>query len=128
MAYDRQKIEAKALKAIEENELTFFDEICLFVEPSRKTLYEWEMHKSDIIKEAIEKNRVKKKNKMRNKWGESDNATLQIAAYKLIAEPEEIDRITVNKFEHSGKDGGPIQTENKLIVEVHDYTDGPKAE
>lgn len=124
MAYDKAEIEKKALEAIIEHELTFFDEITLYVEPTRKTLYEWELHKSDNIKEALEKNRLKKKKKMRCKWEDSDNATLQIAAYKLIADDDEIAKITMTKTsnEHSGINGGAIQTETKHVVEFHDFT------
>jgi 23S rRNA G2069 N7-methylase RlmK/C1962 C5-methylase RlmI len=122
MAYDRTEIEAQAVKAIEEHKLTFFDEISLYVEPTRATLYEWGFDKLDTIKEAIAKNRIQKKKKMRNKWEDSENATLQIAAYKLIAEDEEIAKITMNKMELSGDKGGPIQTENKHVVEFHDFS------
>jgi hypothetical protein len=124
MAYNKTEIEAKAIQAIKENELTFFDEITLYVEPTRKTLYEWELHKSDNIKEVLEKNRLTRKKKMRKKWEDSDNATLQIAAYKLIADDEEIAKITMTKTsnEHTGKDGNPIQNEIKHVVEFHDFT------
>lgn len=126
MAYDKEEIVGKALKAIEENNITFFDDICLYVEPSRATLYDWELDKLDTIKEALGKNKIRRKKKMRDKWEESDNATLQIAAYKLLAEPEEIERITVSKVqsEQSGPNGGPIQTENRHVVEFHDMSNG----
>jgi hypothetical protein len=107
MAYDKSEIEQKAIEAIKDNELTFFDEICLFVEPSRATLYNLELDKLDSIKESLAKNKLKKKNKMRKKWEDSDNATLQISAYKLLATDEELEKLTVNnnKNQHSGELG-----------------------
>jgi len=41
------------------------------------------------IKEAIKKNRVKTKNSLKAKWYRSDNATLQVALYKLISDDDE---------------------------------------
>jgi hypothetical protein len=122
MAYDKGDIEDKALKVIQENKLVYFDELCLYLQPSRATLYNMGIDKLDSIKEAIGKNRVERKKKMRNKWEESDNATLQIAAYKLIAEDDEIAKITMSRVESTGKDGGAIQSDHKHVVEFHDFT------
>jgi hypothetical protein len=56
----------------------------------------------ETIKSELGKNKIKAKRKMRNKWSESENATLQLAAYKLIAEKEELDALTMNKLDHAG--------------------------
>lgn len=117
MAYDKEAVEKEILDAIEKNFITFFDDITLFVEPSRKTLYDWKLHESDTIKEAIRRNKLEIKRQMRQRWQKHDSPVLQIAAYKLIAEDEEIAKITMNKVELSGKDGAAIQTENKHVVE-----------
>lgn len=125
MAYDKEKIEKEILKAIEEEELTFFSEVPLFVSPARSTLYELELDKSDKIKELLSANKLKLKNKMRRKWRESDNATLQISAYKLLADDDELKRLTVNKAEVSGPNGESLpQPQTGIFIGV-DYSKLP---
>jgi hypothetical protein len=103
MAYDRVKLEKQIIEAIEREELTFFSEIVLFVKPALSTLYEMELEKSETIKAALEANKLRQKAKMRKKWVDSDNATLQISAYKLIADNEELEKLTMNKVDASVK-------------------------
>jgi hypothetical protein len=124
MAYDREKVIEDALNAIKEHKLTFFEEIALYVEPSLSTLYEWKLEESEAVKNALKINKISRKVKMRKKWEDSDNAALQLAAFKLIAEKEEIEKLTMSKVanEQSGPNGGPIQTESKHVVEFHDFT------
>jgi hypothetical protein len=121
MAYNKEELEKQILKAIEENELTFFNEIPLYIAPTLSTLYEWEFEKSEAIKNLLEQNKVRQKSKMRRKWRESDNPALQIAAFKLLADDEEMKKLTMTKVESSGPNGGSIQTESKHVVEFRNY-------
>jgi hypothetical protein len=98
MAYDRDKILNKCLEAIKKNKLVFFDEISQYVEPDRSSLYNWGFDKLDNIKQALEDNRVSYKSNMRNRWIQSDQPTLQIAAYKLMASDEEFERLTLQQI------------------------------
>lgn len=127
MAYNKEELEQQILKVIEENELTFFNEISLYVAASRATLYNQEVDKLDTIREALETNRIKQKAAMRKKWRGSDNPALQISAYRLLADEEEMKKLTMNKVETSGPNGGAIQTESKHIVEFRDYGKGDQA-
>src|SRR5687768_14600230 len=122
MAYDKEKIEAEAVKIIEKEKLTFFNDLQIYLEPAMSTLYEWGLEKSESIKKALAINRLSQKKKMRINWQDSDNPTLQVAAYKLLADDEELIKLTSSKHELSGDKGGPIKTENKHIVEFHDFT------
>lgn len=88
------------MRVIREEKLTFFNDLSLFIEPTMSTLYEWEFEKSETIKAELGKNRLASKKKMRRKWEDSDNATLQLAAYKLIADKEELESLTVNKVDN----------------------------
>ena len=98
MAYDKDEILSKCLKAIEEHKCTTFDEMSLYVEPSRETLYQWELHKSDIIKEAIGKQKVIAKSRMKKNWQSQEAApALQIAAFKLMADEDEFNKLITNK-------------------------------
>jgi hypothetical protein len=123
--YDKETELENVLKAISDEAICFFEDIELYVGPSKRAMQLWGFHELPAIKDALAKNKVRRKVKMRRKWEDSDNAALQIAAYKLIAEPEEIERITMSKVtsELTGKDGQAIQTENKLTVEIVKTTD-----
>lgn len=105
MAYDRDKILAQCVEVIEKEKLTFFNDLAIYVEPTMASLYEWEFEKLEILKSALLKNKLATKKKLRNKWEESDNATLQLAAYKLIAEKEELNALTMNRQEITNPPG-----------------------
>lgn len=103
MAYDREKIYEQALQAIEDNNLYFIDDVVAYIPITRKTFYEWWPTSSDEcnnIKEALDNNRVSAKVKMRKKWEDSDNPTLQIGLMKLISTDEEAHRLNGTKQEH----------------------------
>lgn len=89
MAYDTKRLEQQALTAIKEHNLFFFSDLAGYLPCSRQTLYDHGLDKSDSIKDALEKNILKTKNSMRSKWYKSENATLQVALMKLIADEDE---------------------------------------
>ena len=98
MAYDKDEILSKCLKAIEEHKCTTFDEMSLYVEPDRTTLYLWDFDKLDIIKEAIGKQKVIAKSRMKKNWQSPEAApALQIAAFKLMADEDEFNKLITNK-------------------------------
>lgn len=101
--YNREEILNKCIDVIRDEKLTFFTDLVIYIEPSIQTLYDWEFEKLESIKSELSKNKLLSKKKMRNKWEESDNATLQIAAYKLIADKDEIEALTINKVDATVK-------------------------
>jgi hypothetical protein len=60
---------------------------------SRPTAYNHNLDKLDTIKEAFEIIRSKATNYMLKKWILSDNATLQIAAFKIVASEDDHKRL-----------------------------------
>jgi hypothetical protein len=124
MAYDKETIEKEAIEVIRKEKLTFFTDLQIYLEASLATLYNHELEKLESIKRELAINRLSKKKKLRGKWEDSDNPALQIAAYKLMADEDELVKLTSNKHEVTGKDGGPIQTQNKHVVEFRDMTNG----
>ena len=106
MAYDRLEELSNVVRAIEENKLTFFYEVESFVAPALSTLYDWKVEESEEVKKALRLNKVNTKRKMRNRWQESGNATLELAAYKLIANAEELERLTINN--NNNKQSGEL--------------------
>ena len=88
-----EKYKQLALKAIEAQNLVFIDECPVAIGVSKSTFYLHKLNESDEIKEALRKNRVEIKRKLRGKWYDSENATTQIALYKLIADDDEAEKL-----------------------------------
>jgi hypothetical protein len=106
MAYKKSDLEEQALQAIKSNNLMFVTDIPSYLPCSTSTFYQKELEKSEVLKEALAENKVKVKNGLRAKWYKSDNATVQIALYKLIGTEEEAQRLNGSRqqVEHSFKD------------------------
>ena len=104
MAYDKDKLEKQAIEAAKDNNLIFLSEVHVYLPCAERTFYDLQLHKSQELKEILQKNRVSQKVKMRKKWYASDNAALQISAYKLLADQHELDRLTINKNQNENKD------------------------
>lgn len=98
-----KQYEAEMLAAIKEHKIAFFNHCFAFVPFSRRTAYEHFLHQSHTIKDAINKNRVQGKNYMLTKWIESDNATLQVAAYRLLSDSEEHQKLNQSYVDHTTK-------------------------
>ena len=121
MAYDKEEILQKCIKAIEEYKCTTFDEMSLYVEPSRETLYQWELHKSDIIKEAIGKQKIIAKSRMKKNWQDHEAApALQIAAFKLMADDDELEKLVINKSDVKANVNGEMKV---LEINVNGFTE-----
>ena len=114
MAYEIHELEAKALEVITKNKLVFIHAVATFMGISRQTFYTYELDKLDTIKDALSNNKETIKAGLRKKWYDSENATVQIALYKLIGTDEESDRINSQKMKHDGeiKAGGTIIFKN----------------
>ncbi len=97
MAYKTADLEKKALEAIEKHKLFFIEDVVSFLPCTKKTFYEHNLHESNTLKDALEKNKVEIKVSMRSKWYKSDAPALQIALYKIIGTEEESDRINSQK-------------------------------
>jgi len=122
VAYDKDEILQKCIKAIEDHKCTTFEEMCLYVEPSRETLYQWELHKSDIIKEAIGKQKVIAKSKMKKNWQREDAApALQIAAFKLMSDDDEFSKLTTQKSDVKADVNMPQM--KQIIINSDGYTE-----
>ena len=79
-----------------------WEKVAVAIGVNKSTFYDHKLHESDEINEALIKNRVGIKTGLRRKWYDSDNATAQIALYRLISTDKEFERLTSQKVEHSG--------------------------
>lgn len=98
-----KELEAQALDAIGKYKLIWIEEVVSFLPCARSTFYDNELDKSDTIKAAILKNRTDLKIGLRKKWYESENATTQIALYKLTGTEDEKKALNGQSIEHSGQ-------------------------
>ncbi len=128
MAFNRKKIYKNALAIIEEKECLDITELIAFLPCTRATFYTFfpgDSDDLDTLKELINTNKKVACGMMKRKWIKSENPTLQIAAYKLMGEDEEVHRLNGSKTETTlkGDKDNPIQFDdeigrNKLIAEL----------
>ena len=100
MAYNKDEVIKQALTAIETEECVTIEEVLLYIPIHKATFYDWDLDENDDIKGAINAMKVKLKKGMRRNWRKSDNPTLQIAEYKLMANPEESDALNTSKVKN----------------------------
>lgn len=127
MAYSKVKLEKQATEAITKYKLVFDDEVIAYLPCSKTTYYAYKLNESNSIKEALTLNRIQIKGGLRKKWYDSDNATAQIALYKLIGSDDEAERLNGSKQKHevTGHDGGAV--EQKVTIEyVNDWRGNSK--
>ena len=102
---DKQQILNELLEVIERESLTTIAEVETFSPVCRQTLYndEWK-DVYDAVKQAILTQRVKVKHKYKQVW-KKENAppVLQLAGFKLIADEDELQRLTVNNNNNNNK-------------------------
>jgi hypothetical protein len=100
MAYDREDVIMQALRVIDDEQITRVTDLVAYLPISRATFYNWELDKLDVFQEKVNEIKISLKNKMKRKWIEGDNPALQIAAFKLIAEDDEVDKVTLTKVKN----------------------------
>jgi len=89
-----------AMIAIIENELVFKADIWAHLGISTSTFYEHFpqfSEQSKEIEQALLKNKIDLKVGLRRKWRDSENATLQLALYKLVCTHEERQALSMNQ-------------------------------
>lgn len=106
--YDRNQIYENAKEVTKSKRLIWIEEIISFLPISKQTFYQFfpiNSDEYDTLKAILEDNRVSLKTAMRQKWYDSDNATLQIGLMKLISTEEEAARLNGSnqKIDHTTK-------------------------
>jgi hypothetical protein len=117
-----KKHEKAIIDCIKNNPIFSFKDIFVYYKAiSRATAYNHNLDKIDSIKEAIYDNKRTGVTTLIDKWITSDNATLQIAAFKQICEEDERQKLNQQYIDHTSK-GDAIQL-TPII-----FTDGTKRE
>ena len=117
MAFKTEELYIKAEIAITENNLFFVEDIVAFLPCSKPTFYDHfplDSNELNNLKELLEDNRVAQKVKLRKKWGDTDNATLSLALYKLTGTSEERKRLSQTHHDLTS-DGNKIQTPPAIV-------------
>jgi len=97
MAYKTEELKELALQSIREHKLHYIEDISAFIGIGKDSFYNHKLDEDDEIKEAIRKNKITLKQRLRTKWEDSDKPALQLALYKLIGSEEEAHRLNGSK-------------------------------
>ena len=99
MAYDKKKIYEQAKEAITKNRLIFVEDICAMIGIAKSTYYEHfreGSNDSNELTRLLDENKINLKVSLRKKWFDSDNATTQMALYKLCSTDVEHKKLQQN--------------------------------
>ena len=92
-----EKVIEEILTVIENENLFDVDSIFAYYKGCGKTtFYDHKLNETNAIKEALQNNRITTKQDLKKKWFLSENPTVQIALFKLIATPEERKNLSQN--------------------------------
>lgn len=122
MAYDKNKIYEQAKEAITKNNLFFIEDVVAFIPCGRSYFYEHfkdGMDEMDTIKEMLEENKIKTKSSIRAKLWKSNRASELLALYRLIATPEEHQKLNQSYVEQTTR---TIEPTKYIIVNDSDTT------
>ena len=122
MAYDKTKIYEQAKEAIKKNNLSFIEDVVAFIPCGRSYFYEHfkdGMDEMDTIKEMLEENKIKTKSSIRAKLWKSNRASELLALYRLIATPEEHQKLNQSYVEQTTK---VVEPTKYIIVNDSDTT------
>ena len=125
MAYNTKELKDQALKAIEKHKLFFIEDVVAFLPCAKPTFYEHFPNDSNDYKdiaEALNRNKIEVKTSLRSKWYKSNAAPLQLALYKLIANPDEHRALQMNYQDHTTKGEKLIFNPIDLDVSEDDST------
>ena len=96
----KEQHEAEILKLIIKHKIMKINHIFQhYTDLQHSQFYNLELDKSESIKEAIATNKSKAVSYMLNKWVGSDNATLQISAFKVLCEDEDRKKLSMQFVE-----------------------------
>lgn len=115
---DKEKLKAKAIEAITKNKLIFVEDICAMCGINKSTFYDKfpiESNDYNELSKMLEENKIALKVGLRKKWFDSDNATTQMALYKLCSTPEEHKKLQQNYTDHT-TNGDSINPTEKAIT------------
>ena len=106
-AYSTAELFERAKEIIPKHKLIFVEDVCAYLGINKTTFYKYiEVGTNEFneLKELLEKNCIDIKVSLRKKWFDSDNATLQMALYKLTSTDVEHRKLNQNYTDVTTKD------------------------
>jgi len=101
-----EQYETEILPIIEKNNLFFIKDIFAFYSGIKSSqFYNLGLEKSETLLKALDDNKVKTCQSLKNKWYKSENPTLQLALFKTICSDEERKKLAMNYTELTGANG-----------------------
>lgn len=103
---EKDKLFEQALKIAKDKRLIFIEEVIAYLPISKPTFYDYypkDSNDFNKLKRVINDNKIDIKQGLREKWYESDNATLQMALYKLTAREEERKKLAMSYVDNTTK-------------------------
>lgn len=92
-----EKYEREIIEVIRKHRLFQVTDIFAFYAGcSRATFYNMGLERLDSILKELENNRTLTKQSLKLKWFKSDNPTLQVALFKLLADNDEHKKLSLN--------------------------------
>lgn len=130
MDYSTDELFKQAKEIIVREEAVFMGEVISFIGCARATFYKYIQDKSEEMQELdrlLTLNKVAVKQELRKKWRESDNATLQLALYRLCSDEEEHRKLNQQYTDITSKGEGVdnlfevkiINSRDELSNELH---------
>jgi hypothetical protein len=117
MAYDKEKLFEQCVEAIKKNNLFWVEDVPHFVPACKSTIYKHFPDNSDelnTLKGFLEANKVKTKSAIRAKLFKSNKASELLALYRLLATPEEHQKLNQSYVDHTTK-GKEINTPQFIV-------------
>ena len=100
----KEQHEKEIVEIIKKNKVCVIQHIFgYYTDLKSSQFYNLELEKSESIKEAIASNKAKGCIVLLNKMIQSDNPTLNLAAYRLICTPEERQNLNQSYIDHTSK-------------------------
>ena len=87
-SYTTAELFERAKEIIPKYKLIFIEDVCAYLGLAKSTFYihiPLGSNESNELRDLLEKNKIDIKVGLRKKWYDSDNATLQMALYKLTS-------------------------------------------
>jgi len=94
--FNKTTLTELSLTAIKQHCLVFFCEIPHFLPCSERTLYNYRLQDLQVIKDALEANKLEVKRELRSKMRESNHPLHSVMLYKLLADENELRRLSSN--------------------------------
>lgn len=99
----KEQVYNKSIELLKEHDIRYVEELLSYLPISKETFYRYfevNSNEYDYLKRLISDNVVKKKLELRKKFEESNNPTIMIVNYKLLANEDELRRINDKQIEN----------------------------